>query len=176
MGLPALSPLLLAAAVAAIGLGLAWVAVRGLLARREDRRFGTLVGIDAGEAVVLRSARYRLIGRPDVLRRLPDGRVVPVEVKSRTTPRDGPPPSHVAQVRAYCLLVEETTGATPPFGVLRYADGGEFRVRWDSRARAQLIALRAAVDRTYDGRATPSRSKCAHCPWRAVCDARAAGT
>lgn len=154
------------------GLAVAAWAARALADRRRDAALGRLVAVDAGAPATLRSDRYRLSGRPDALRQLDDGRVVPVEVKSRTTPPRGPPPSHVVQVRAYCLLVEETTGAAPPYGVLRYSDG-EYRVRWDAAARAELLALRAELGRTYDGRATPTRAKCARCPWVGVCDARA---
>jgi CRISPR-associated exonuclease Cas4 len=164
---------IVAVALVVLGLVLAAAAARGLLARHHDRRLGSLVAVDAGAPVVLRSPRYRLSGRPDVLRRLSDGRIVPVELKSRSSPPRGPPPSHLAQVAAYCLLVDETTGTPPPFGVLRYSDGGEFRVPWDRAARSDLLALRAEIARPYDGRATPSRAKCAGCAWRAVCDARA---
>jgi CRISPR-associated exonuclease Cas4 len=175
MDSPSLNALLLSAVVVVAGIVVAATALRGLLARRHDRLLGSLVAVDAGAPALLRSERYRLSGRPDVLRRLRDGRVVPVELKSRTTPTHGPPRSHLVQVAAYCLLVEETTGAPPPFGVLRYSDGGEFRVPWDRSAREELLRLRAELDRPYDGRATPSRAKCARCPWRAVCDARADG-
>ncbi len=160
-----------ALALAAAGLALAVWAARALSSRRADDRLGALRAVDAGAPAVLRSYRYRLQGRPDVLRELPDGRIVPVEVKSRATPSRGPTRSHRIQVWAYCLLLEETTGRAPPFGVLRYADG-EFRIRWDGPARAELLALRREIDRPYDGRATPSRERCARCPWAAGCDAR----
>jgi CRISPR-associated exonuclease Cas4 len=174
--LPSLNDVLLPAVVVVIGGVIAGLALRELLARRRDDRLGSLVAIDAGSAPLLRSTRYRLSGRPDVLRRLPDGRVVPGELKSRPTPNRGPPRSHLVQVAAYCLLVEETTGTSPPFGVLRYSDGGEFRIPWDRSARDELLRLRFELDRPYDGRATPSRAKCARCPWREVCDARAPGS
>jgi len=163
---------LLAAAVVLVGIGFAAAALRALSQRRREAAYGRLVAVDAGRAVTLRSERYRLVGRPDELRRLSDGRVVPVELKSRATPPRGPAPSHVVQVRAYCLLVEESTGVAPPYGVLRYSDG-EFRVRWDERARRELLAVRAQLLAPYDGRATPSRARCARCPWAGVCDARA---
>lgn len=168
--------LLLGVATVAVGLALAASAVRALAHRRRDRALGELVAIDAGAPAALRSIRYRLSGRPDVLRRLTDGRLVPIELKSRSTPAAGPTPSHRVQVAAYCLLVEETNGVAPPFGVIRYGDGGEFRLRWDPSVRSELLRLRAELDRPYDGRATPSRAKCARCGWRAVCDARLPGT
>ncbi len=174
MDLPPLTTLV-AAALALAGLAVAVGAAYGLAARRRERARGELVAIDAGAPVTLRSERYRLTGRPDVLRRLPDGRVVPVELKSRPAPITGPSPSHRIQVAAYCLLVEETTGRAPPYGLLVYGDGAEFTVPWTPAARAELLRLRAAIDRPYDGRATPARAKCARCGWRGVCDARAAG-
>ncbi len=166
----------LAAVVFLVGVGLAIAAARALARRGRERSAGELVAIDAGAAVTLRSERYRLSGRPDALRRLPDGRLVPIELKSRAAPRGGPTTSHFVQVAAYCLLVEETTGRAPPFGLLRYGDGTEFRIPWDAGVRARLLRLRAELDRPYDGRATPTRAKCARCGWRTVCDARAPGT
>ncbi len=175
MGLPSLN-LLLAVGVAIIGLGVAAAAARGLAARRRERSLGELVAIDAGAPTTLRSVRYRLSGRPDVLRRLPDGRVVPVELKSRSAPPRGPPRSHLVQVAAYCLLIEDTSGVPPPYGILRYGDGSEYRVTWTPVAKAEVLRLRADVDRPYDGRATPSPAKCARCGWRLGCDARAPGS
>ncbi|HTT25628.1 MAG TPA: CRISPR-associated protein Cas4, partial [Thermoplasmata archaeon] len=97
---------------------------------------------------------------------------VPVEWKSRPAPAYGPAPSHRVQVLAYCLLCEETRGVPPPFGILRYGDGSEFRIPWDGAARAELLALRWAIARPYDGRALPSPGKCRGCRWREGCDAR----
>ena len=172
VGLPVLTePDALALFLVVVGFVVAAWALRALAARRRDTSLGQLVAIDAGQPATLRSERYRLAGRPDALRRLHDGRLVPVELKSRSTPAGGPAPSHVVQVRAYCLLVEETTGRPPPYGVLRYADG-EFRVRWDGAARRELLALRAELLVPYDGRATPSRARCARCGWFGVCDVR----
>jgi CRISPR-associated exonuclease Cas4 len=165
---------LLPIALVGVGLAVAAGALRALSRRRRDRRYGALVAVDAGAPATLVSPRYRLTGRPDLLRRASDGRLVPIELKSRPAPTTGPPRSHLVQVWAYCLLVEETQGVPPPHGILRYSDGSEFRVRWDAHARTELLRLRAEIDRPYDGRATPSRAKCPHCGWWAVCDARAA--
>ncbi|HTT15476.1 MAG TPA: Dna2/Cas4 domain-containing protein [Thermoplasmata archaeon] len=163
----------LALGVIAVGVLVAAGAAKLLADRRRDRAEGALVAIDAGAPRTLRSSRYRIAGRPDALRRHADGTLVPIERKSRAAPAGGPPRSHQVQVWAYCLLVEETEGRAPPYGVLRYGDGGEFRVRWDDAARHELLRLRAEMDRPYDGRATPSRAKCAHCRWVTGCDARA---
>lgn len=169
--LPLTSTVLALVCVAA-GLALAAWAVRALSRRRADSSAGALVAIDAGRPAVLRSERFRIRGRPDGLRRTRDGRLVPVELKSRASPPNGPARSHVVQVWAYCLLVEEATGRAPPFGLLRYADH-DYRVRWDAAAREELLALRSELGRPYDGRATPSPARCARCAWVRSCDARA---
>ncbi len=156
---------LLGAGAVALAVGL-----RSLLRGRHEREVGALVAVDAGRPTTLRSVRYRLAGRPDVLRRRPDGTLVPVEMKSRAAPRGGPFPSHRIQLAAYCLLVEEETGHAPPFGVLRYADA-ELALPWNAAARRELLATLAAARAPYDGRADPSPAKCAGCPWSPTCDA-----
>jgi CRISPR-associated exonuclease Cas4 len=171
-----LTPDLIALAAVVVGVLLAAAALQLLSARRRDRAAGHLVAIDAGRPLTMRSERHRISGRPDAVRQLDDGRLVPVEQKTRTTPPRGPPRSHLVQVWAYCLLVEETQGVPPPYGLLRYSDGGEFRITWSASARAELLALRAEMDRPYDGRASPSPGKCAGCRWVRCCDARATGT
>ncbi|MCI4357548.1 MAG: PD-(D/E)XK nuclease family protein [Thermoplasmata archaeon] len=140
----------------------------------EGRRHGRLVyADDSGRGGGFSSSRYRLVGRPDEVRRMADGRPVPVEWKSRPSPPHGPPASHQVQVWAYCLLLEDVTGFRPPYGVLRYSDGTEYRLPWDDDARARLLILRREVGRPYDGRADPGPAKCARCRWRPGCDARA---
>jgi CRISPR-associated exonuclease Cas4 len=165
--------LLLVAALLVAGAGCVLAGAAVLRRRSEDRRLGRLLAVDAGRPATLRSERYRLAGRPDLLRQRRDGSVVPIELKHRPAPRHGPFPSHVLQVAAYCLLVEETTGRTPPFGVLRYSDR-EIVVPFDGPLRAQLLSTIAAVAGPYDGRADPSPAKCAGCPWSPTCDASAA--
>jgi CRISPR-associated exonuclease Cas4 len=176
MALPLSLPDLGAVAAVLLGIVVGAAAIRGLSQRRRSRAAGTLVEVDRmdGSRPPMRSERYRLAGRPDELRRLPDGRLIPVEIKSRSTPTSGPPLSHRVQVEAYALLVEETTGRAPPFGVLRYSDGGEFRIPWDTSARYELLALREAVARPYEGAARPSPGRCRRCRYRDSCDVRAA--
>ncbi len=152
------------------------LSVRSLLLLARDRRRGSLVAVDLDRsAPPLVAAALGLAGRPDLIRRLPDGRSVPLEVKSRPSPARGPLPSHVRQVEAYCLLLEETIGRSPPFGVLRYADGVEWEVPWDRAARRRVLATLQAVRQPYRGEATPTPGKCRACVWRPVCDARASG-
>ncbi|MCI4361027.1 MAG: PD-(D/E)XK nuclease family protein, partial [Thermoplasmata archaeon] len=156
------------------GVGIAVAVVRALHQRGRDRRHGDLLAVDrSGHGATVVSEEHRIIGRPDAIRRLSDGRAVPIEIKQRATPRGGPTRSLRIQVAAYCLALESMTGRPPPYGLLRYSDGGEFRILWDASARAELLAVRAAIDRPYRGEATPSPGRCARCPWRGGCDARA---
>lgn len=158
------------------GLLLLAVGTVALLGVREQRRAGRLLRADlpTEPGTLLRSPQFRISGRPDELRVLRDGRWIPVEFKSRPTPARGPPTSHRIQLAAYCLLVEETTNRSPPFGLLRYGDGGEFQVDWTPELRHQLLALRREIAVPYDGRATPSLARCARCTWRRSCDRAAA--
>jgi len=166
--IPAVLVLVLAGA-ALVALG-----ARALFARQRESRWGRFVAadLDDGSLRPLVSERYRLVGRPDALRRTGDGRLVPVELKHRPAPDRGPFRSHRVQLWAYCLLLEETEGRSPPFGILRYRDR-EYRIPWDEAARTELGRLLAAVNAPYDGRATPSAARCTACRWRSGCDARA---
>lgn len=162
-------------AIVLVALVVLVLSIRAWVALRRDRVLGALRSIDVGpRPATLYAERWGLSGRPDIVRRLADGRSVPVEIKSRATPGGGPPRSHRVQVGAYCLLLEETTGVAPPFGVLRYGDGREWRIAWDAAARAEVLDLLGQVRQRYDGRATPSPARCARCPWRRGCDRRAA--
>src|SRR5687768_16891531 len=68
------------------------------------------------------SKRYGLIGRPDYLVKTKEG-VIPVEAKSAKLPPSGRPfDSHIMQLAAYCLLVEDVLGANAPYGIIRYRD------------------------------------------------------
>ncbi len=165
------SPLFLVeVALLVVGLVAAWALYRAL---RPPLRYNPVVAVDLaskGGMPLLSSSRYRLRGRPDELRRLEDGRMVPVEIKSGRTPRQGSPyPSHRVQLLAYCLLIEENLGTVPPYGLLIYGDGTEFRVPWGAAGRAEVLDAIASWRRPYRGEMDPSPGKCAHCAFRPIC-------
>lgn len=158
-------------ALVALGVVVAALAVRAL--RAALRLGGAVVAVDASDrSPLLRSERWRLVGRPDAVVQTALGATVPVELKGRAAPRGGPFRSHLVQLYAYCALVEEAVGVPPPFGILRYGDGSSFRIEWSPRARAELAAVAAAARRPYRGAATPGRGRCARCAWVESCDAR----
>ncbi|MDQ3704588.1 MAG: CRISPR-associated protein Cas4 [Chloroflexota bacterium] len=119
----------------------------------------------------LYSARYGLAGTPDYIVQTRRG-LVPVEVKLGRT-EDEPHESHLLQVLAYCLLIEETEGKRPAYGLLRYSNN-TFQVDYNKETRAYLIsvldemrhaALMTEVDRNHDN---PAR--CRACGYRPLCD------
>ena len=123
----------------------------------------------------LYSERYRLTGKPDYVVR--QGRaLVPVEVKpSRQTSQ--PYPSDVLQLAAYCLLLEEANGQSPPYGLLRYRDQ-TFRVPYTRALRNRLLALldemrqqAAAADVPPNHR---EQRRCLGCGHREHCERRLA--
>ena len=136
--------------------GFAYGAVEEWLKGRRPR--AEVIAVDdpaLGGMPTMVSERWGLTGRPDELRRLQDGTVIPVEMKSCRSPRSWVPyPSHRIQLLAYCALVEETYGRAPPFGILCYGDGREFRVAWDAAARAEVLAGLARLGGLYMGRRT----------------------
>lgn len=114
--------------------------------------------------------RIGLVGKPDYLieRR---GYLIPVEVKpGRNAAR--PYESDLMQLAAYCLLIEETTGVAPPYGLLRYADR-TFRLSYTPRVREATLALiaemRAALDNECD-RSHDDPARCYGCGFFAMCD------
>jgi CRISPR-associated exonuclease Cas4 len=86
----------------------------------------------------LYARRYNLVGKPDYL--IKRGRqLIPVEVKPGRRSQI-PYDSDQMQLAAYCLLIEETTGRRPSFGVLRYADV-TFKIPFDARRRRELLSI-----------------------------------
>lgn len=170
-----IGPLALRDLLALAGLLLLALGIWALARRHRARRWGAPVAFDDGPRapVEMVSEAWGLRGRPDQLRRGPSGTLIPVELKSRPAPRGPVFASHRVQVEAYCLLVESTTGRSPPYGVLAYSDGIDRVVPWNAEARAEVVGLLREVRQRYDGRAAPSPGKCAGCRWRPGCDARA---
>lgn len=117
------------------------------------------------------SATYQLVGKPDYLVQTPTG-MIPVEVKSSAAPRV-PYLGHILQLAAYCLLVEEATGQTPPHGLLKYADA-LFEVDFNRELRAELLQVMAQVRRARLMPNVPRNhdqpGKCVACGFFERCD------
>ncbi|HEX9371162.1 MAG TPA: CRISPR-associated protein Cas4 [Roseiflexaceae bacterium] len=115
--------------------------------------------------------RLGLVGKPDYLLEL-RGRVIPVEVKPGR--RAGRPyQSDLMQLAAYCLLVEETSGVAPPYGLLRYAER-TFRLDYTERIRDELLAtldeMRADLQDEDCDRSHDEPRRCAACGFYDQCE------
>jgi CRISPR-associated exonuclease Cas4 len=170
--------LLLAALL--LGGGGLWLWTRGGVMRRSSGvPRGRIVYRDTGDwqrcEAPLFSARYRLAGRPDYLVRQRT-ETLPVEVKSGPAPLE-PYRSHLLQLAAYCLLVEEAEGRTPPYGILRYADR-TFEVDFTPALRRDLLQaldqIRAGLHAPEVHRDHHDAARCRGCGVRSQCNERLA--
>ena len=115
------------------------------------------------------SAKYGLAGKPDYVVETRAG-LIPVEVKSRSAPSE-PYASHVLQLAAYCLLVEESENQSPPYGIIRYADAA-FEIDYSPTLRRNLLALLDEMRRAGRGSARRNHDdarRCAGCGYRSMC-------
>jgi CRISPR-associated exonuclease Cas4 len=128
-------------------------------------------GHERTQEKALYSKRYQLAGRPDYVVQK-DGQLIPVEVKSGRGPKQ-PYKSHVLQLAAYCLLVEEVYGRRPPYGIIRYADC-MFEVDYTQQVKQELLAvlreMRASVPLDDVPRSHNQAARCARCGYRNECD------
>jgi len=99
-------------------------------------------GLGAGETVALDDVRlysegYGLVGRPDRIVREGE-RLIPEEWKA-TAKRvsDG----HRIQLGTYFILIEETYGEAPPYGVVVLGDGLRVKVENSDRLRSEVLAI-----------------------------------
>lgn len=119
----------------------------------------------------LYSARYGLVGTPDYILDTPQG-LVPVELKPGRTDSE-PHESHLLQVLAYCLLMEDAEGSPPPHGLLRYKHD-TFKVDYNKATRAYLLSVIEAMREAMDGgpaaRSHQVPGRCRACAYRAGCD------
>ena len=155
-------------------LTLAWLARRGQ--RRSGLPAGELVYADTARwaevAQPLFSPRYRLTGKPDYLVEGEEG-IIPVEVKHTAAPTGGQAyASHVMQLAAYCLLVEDVLQRQPPYGLIHYRDA-TIRIPYDRALRAELLtlldALRAASRADDVPRSHNDSARCGGCGVRHAC-------
>jgi CRISPR-associated exonuclease Cas4 len=132
---------------------------------------GAVVAADDSERglVTLRSERLGLVGRPDQILRA--GRAyIPVEQKPSTRRLY---PSHVMQVAAQCMLVEEAYGVRPPYGLVALAGGRSQRVAFTPERERRVLETMSAMRRILATGTIPGprwvAAKCMPCGYRDVC-------
>jgi CRISPR-associated exonuclease Cas4 len=134
---------------------------------------GKLVYEDAdGQGPVLSSEQYPLVGKPDYVVELDDGRLIPVELKLSVQQASQPYKNHEIQLAAYCLILEDYADQPPTHGILRYADR-EFSVEYTPALRRKVIRLLDEMAR-YDEHQVPPlqkqrAAKCRTCIFQPIC-------
>jgi CRISPR-associated exonuclease Cas4 len=77
------------------------------------------------------------------------------------------------QVLAYCLLLEETEGKRPPYGLLRYSSD-TFKVDYNNETRAYLLSvmdeMRHAAQELHVARNHDQPQRCRACGYRSICE------
>jgi CRISPR-associated exonuclease Cas4 len=120
---------------------------RGTASRRAALGIGDGTIVSADDSLIRastpRSERLGLVGRCDHLRRV-DGAYVPVEQKpgSRRLQQ-----SHILQVGALCMLVEDLYGVRPPHGIVVLADGVRERVAFTDQLERGVMRTMAEMRR-----------------------------
>jgi CRISPR-associated exonuclease Cas4 len=120
---------------------------------------------------VLVANEFGLAGQPQYLLNYEGGQI-PILARSKSAP-DQPHQAHIMQVIAYCLLVAESTGSRPPYGVIRYGDGRTFEIDFDEDS---IEILSQIMDEIESNRRQPDvrishndRGRCFACSHRKRC-------
>ena len=143
----------------------------GAAAARLGIAGGAIVSADdlLVRAPTLRSERLGLVGRCDHLLRVGDA-YVPVEQKPSARRLQ---PSHVMQVGALCLLVEDVYGVRPPYGVVVLAGGAQERIAFSEALERGVLRTMADMRRSLATGAPPGprwvAAKCRACGYRPIC-------
>lgn len=134
---------------------------------------GKLVYEDAdGLGEPLSSSEYPLVGKPDYVVQLADGRPVPIELKLNVHDATAPYHNHQVQIAAYCLILEDYFTQPPTHGILRYADR-EFTIEYTPAMRKKVIRLLTQMALCSTQEPPPLArqrvAKCHVCAFQPVC-------
>jgi CRISPR-associated exonuclease Cas4 len=159
-------------------LGILLLGLARYLRRRSGLPAGDVIYEDASGLgqELLHSEHLNICGKPDYLLKDRSGNLIPVEVKSGYAPGgDEPYDSHLMQLAAYFLLVEDALDCTPPYGFIRYRDR-TLQVDNTDELRERLIDVIGEMrDLLMQGSAHRSHNqpvRCARCSMAHVCDER----
>lgn len=164
-----------AVAVALVVLALATLIVALRTRARSGLPWAPLLADDAGAGRAidrpLVARRYGLTGKPDyIIER--GGRQIPVEVKPGRRATQ-PYQSDLMQLAAYCLLIEETSGQAPPYGILRYAETS-FRLVYSDAVREELLEIvdemRELLAADDAARSHHEARRCGGCGFADICE------
>jgi len=114
---------------------------------------------------------YNLTGKPDFIVGTKKG-IIPIEVKSGRV-RSKPYDSHIYQLAAYCLLIDQAYGIRPEYGILHYSNQ-DIAVDYTPELEYSVIQLireirslgkQRSVDRSHQ-----SKNRCLNCGFYSICD------
>jgi len=160
--------------------------VVGAILLAASRHFGRESGMPRGEVIYedasgrgqeqFVSKRLLMAGKPDYLIKDRNGDLIPVEVKSSNAPRAGRPyESHLMQLAAYFLLLEDVLQRPVPYGLIRYRNR-TLRVANTDELRARLIdviaQMRRLMARDVAHRNHNRPQRCSRCSVAHACDER----
>ncbi len=158
----------------------------GVVLLAVSRRFGQKSGMPRGEVFYedasgraqeqFFSKRLLMAGKPDYLMKDRNGDLIPVEVKSSNAPRAGRPyESHLMQLGAYFLLLEDVLQRPMPYGLIRYRNR-TLRVANTDELRARLMdviaQMRRLLSRDVARRNHNRAQRCSRCSVAHACDER----
>lgn len=137
--------------------------------------YNDAAGLAEGE---LFSKTFGLKGKPDYLIKDYLGAVIPVEVKSRNLPPNGEPyESHLMQLGAYFILIEDVMKKIPPYGLIRYKNE-TIEVENTIELREDVLDLmeemRLCLEEDYAERSHKQKARCVNCSMAHACDQRLA--
>jgi len=140
-------------------------------------------GIPLGEVIysdldrparALYSRTLSLSGKPDYIVRDRKGRLIPVEIKSSRAKE--PYRSHILQLAAYCLLIEENYNVAVPYGIVVYSDKLQHKIEFDKHLRHDLLNTLKEMRGALEGSSQPKRlrqtQKCRSCSFSRSCKSR----
>lgn len=130
----------------------------------------TYVDSEVKKPKLLISKKIGLTGRPDLIL-LIGNEHIPVELKTGRVPR-GPLFSHILQVAAYCVLIEEEFGKPPPHGIIRYGQI-ENEIEYDEGLKELVLnkmnEMRTLMKSGGAHRNHNKPGKCKSCSRRSIC-------
>jgi CRISPR-associated exonuclease Cas4 len=163
------------------------LAIGGILLAASSR-FGRKSGMPPGEVAYADasgraqepfiSKRLLMAGKPDYLMKDRNGDLIPIEVKSSNAPRAGRPyESHLMQLAAYFLLLEDVLQRPVPYGLIRYRNR-TLRVANTDELRTRLMdviaQMRRLMSRDVARRSHNRPQRCSRCSVAHACDERLA--
>jgi CRISPR-associated exonuclease Cas4 len=167
--------------LAALALGMLLLNERRYQSERLIRERHRMLGLPEGELVYedadgqgepLSSSGHPLVGKPDYIVRLPDGRPVPIELKPGVHDATAPFSNHIIQVAAYCLILEDYFEQAPTHGILKYADR-EFTVEYTPALKKKVIRLLSEMAKCSEKEPPPlakqRATKCRVCTFQPIC-------